>query len=118
MQRRPSKTTRGINAAERRWMQFVKGQSNCIACKAYGPVIGHHCAGSAAKIKVDLVTVVIGMWFVIPLCQRCDDLVTHGSRRRLTDKYGPQRELWARLIKTWTGEVPPEIITGIMESGL
>ena len=89
MQRRASKKTRTANAAERRFLAWTK-QQDCIACETEGPVIAHHCYGSTARRKVDGVSVIIGMWAVIPLCQRCDDLVTYGSRRALEAMFGPQ----------------------------
>lgn len=96
MQRPVSKKSRAINANEKRRLQWLKDRATCSACGREAPVINHHCEGSAAKAKLGLETILIGHAFVISLCQECDDLVTRGSRRALTDRYGLQSELWLR----------------------
>lgn len=117
MQRPVSKKSRGINASEKRRMQWLKERAICSACGTPGPVINHHCAGSSAKIKVDLVSVLIGHAFVISLCKDCDDLVTSGSRRALTDQYGPQSELWLRQEAGNPDPAPEDIRAGIAAWG-
>ena len=94
-------------------MQWLKDRAECSACGREGPVINHHCAGSSAKIKVNFETVLIGHAFVISLCQECDDLVTHGSRRALTDQYGPQSELWLRQEAENPEPAPDNVRAGI-----
>ena len=89
MQRKPTKNTRGPNADEKRFIKWTKEQ-DCICCAAPGPSIVHHCEGSTFKHN----KVLVGHWFVIPLCVNCDRIVTQGSRRKLTDQFGPQSTLW------------------------
>lgn len=103
MQRPVTEQSRGINANEKRRMAWLKDRGICSACKKCRPVIVHHCAGSSAKIKHELQTVMIGHAFVLGLCQECDDLVTHGSRRKFVEKYGPQSVLWL-----WQESINPD----------
>lgn len=90
MQRKPTKNTRGPSAAEKAHLRWVKERSICSGCGASSPVIGHHCEGATFRHNKTL----IGHWFILGLCQCCDDLVTHGSRRALREMYGPQSEMW------------------------
>lgn len=95
MQRAETRQSRGIRTNEKRRMEWLKERARCSGCGRSGPVINHHCVGSSAKIRVDLVPVMIGHAFVLGLCQRCDDLVTKGSKRRLVETLGAtQSELW------------------------
>lgn len=104
MQRAATRQSRGPNANEKRRMQWLKDRGLCSACGRPAPVINHHAAGSAAKIKVDLVPVMIGHAFVLGLCRKCDDLVTHGSKRRLVEATGKtQSELWL-----WQESINPD----------
>ena len=99
-------------------MKFVKEYWRCVACGMYGvPIIAHHCEGAAFKRKVDMVTVLLGPWFLLPLCQRCDDIVTHQSRRAFREKFGYQWFMWRNLIGEFPEKVPEEVFKGIVESG-
>lgn len=113
MQRRATAQSRGPNASERARMAWLKDRQICAACGSHGPVINHHAEGSCCKIKVGLVTVHIGHAFVLGLCQCCDDLVTHGSRRALTDVYGPQSQMWLKQERDNPSPAPEIIFEGI-----
>ena len=117
MQRKATPQSRAPNAAEKRWMSFVKGQSNCWACGQYGPVEGHHVVGSAGKEKVNLVTVLIGHWFVIALCPDCHSLA--GFSKLFRDLHGRQSRIWAERIGTYASknECPDEVYQGVMKNG-
>lgn len=91
MNRKPTKNTRGPNAAEKAYQKWIKEErQTCAACGAKGPVIGHHCEGATFKHNKTLV----GHWFFIGLCENCDNIVTHGSRKAFRDTFGPQSSLW------------------------
>lgn len=89
MQRRATKNTRGPNADEKKFQALTK-ESNCVVCNSPGPSIVHHCMGATYKHNKQL----IGHWFVLPLCQSCDDIVTHGSRRKFKNEFGLQGDFW------------------------
>lgn len=117
MRRPTTKQSRAANASEKRRMAWLKERALCSACGARGPVINHHAAGSAGKVKVNFETVLIGHAFVLSLCQTCDDLVTHGSRRRLTDTYGSQAGLWLAQERDNPEPAPMIVQVGIARSG-
>ena len=81
MQRKPTKNTRGPNAEEKRFAAYTK-ESDCIACGAEGPSIVDHVAGATYKHN----KVLIGHWFLIPLCVTCDTIKTQGSGKVLAAK--------------------------------
>jgi hypothetical protein len=89
MQRKATRQTRGPNAAEKRFHAYTK-ESDCICCGNPGPSIVHHCEGSCMKHN----KVLIGHWFVVPLCLTCDDVITQGSRKAFRDRFGAQSQLW------------------------
>lgn len=70
--------------------------------------------GATAKIKVDLITVLIGHAAVIGLCSCCDNIVTRGSRRKFTDAFGPQNALWSKQYRESPVQFPDEVVRGIM----
>ena len=115
MQRRATKQSRGANSDERKFMAWIKERGICAACGNRGHVVCHHLYGSAAKIKVDLITVLIGHSAVIGLCQCCDNIVTRGSRRKFVDEFGPQNALWALQYKDSPVKFPPAVVQGIMD---
>lgn len=119
MQRKTTAQSRGANALEKEHMSWLKEREKCSACGAAGDVICHHMYGSAAKKKVGFETVLIGHAAVLALCEWCDNIVTHGSRRAFTNTYGPQSKLWAEQEKEWDKSFPEEVQMGIMafESG-
>lgn len=89
MQRKPTKNTRGPNVHEKGFQAWCK-ESECCACHNPGPSIVHHCEGATFKHN----KVLVGHWFCIPLCQSCDDVVTHESRRAFREKFHTQSGLW------------------------
>jgi len=118
MQRRKTKTTRGPNSEEKAYHGWIKEiRQTCAACGNKGPVIGHHCEGATFKHNKTLV----GHWYFIGLCQSCDDIVTHGSRKAFRDAFGPQCLLWDNEIGEYlldTGSVPPqEVSDAILDWG-
>lgn len=92
MRRKATKQSRGPNAEERRFMAYTK-ECDCIVC-GNSPVIVDHCRGSTFKIKHELVSVLLGHWFVLPLCQTCDDAHTKHSVKVFEAKHGRQIDLW------------------------
>lgn len=117
MRRKATKQSRGPNTAERQHLAWVKDRGVCAACGNDGGVIAHHCAGSTCKVRVGFERVHIGHQFVIGLCQACDDLVTHGSHRALTDIYGPECEMWIRQAEHYPHEIPLVVFQGISQWG-
>jgi len=75
-------------------MAYTK-ECDCIACGNPGPSIVHHAEGATFKHN----KVLVGHWFVLPLCQACDDVITQGSRKAFREKFGPQSELWIKYIR-------------------
>lgn len=112
MRRKPTKNTRGPNNAEKKFMAWCK-QRPCIISGAWGVVV-HHCEGATFKHN----KVLIGHWFVIPLCLEWDDVVTHGSRKRLRELSGhPQSYYWKLAHDDYMRETglsaPQEVIDAI-----
>ena len=117
MQRRATKNTRMGNSEEKRFHAFTK-ESDCIVCGNPAPSIVHHCMGSTYKHNKQL----IGHWFVIPLCQMCDDVVTHGSRRKFKDEFDLQGDYWQKHHANYAFQninyiAPLEIIESIRDCG-
>lgn len=120
MQRRPTKNTRGANAEEKRFHKWIKEDCEiCAACckPNHRNLIVHHCEGSTFRHNKTLV----GHWFTIGLCPSCDDIITHGSKNKFRELYGPQSECWENLIFKYlvaTGnETPYRIMKSIMDWG-
>jgi len=113
MQRRASSNTRGPNAAERKHATWVKCGNTCAACRRYALLILHHAEGATFRHNKEL----IGHWFVLGLCQECDDIVTHGSRRAFREKFGPQSEIWLRQFERYPfkNECPTEVVAAIKD---
>lgn len=97
-------------------MTWLKDQP-CAVCVVSGPSIVHHAEGATFRHN----RVLVGHWFLLPLCRLCDDVVTQGSRLQFRAKYGPQSALWASVALRYehdTGEVvPSEIRTAILDWG-
>lgn len=111
MQRKASKNTRLANAAEKRFHAYTK-ESDCICCGNPGPSIVHHCEGATFKHN----KVLIGHWFVIPLCLECDDVITQGSRKAFRAQFGPQSSLWFKhvpLVMLQTTDLPKLVVNAI-----
>lgn len=113
MNRKPTRQSRGPNVAEKKHMSWAKERGICAACNAIAPVILHHCEGSTFKSRVGLERVLLGHWFVLGLCQNCDDIVTHGSRRAFREKFGDQCDLWLIQAESYPHEIPLNVIQGI-----
>ena len=115
MQRKPTRQSRGPNAAEKRFQDYQKNKGWCDAEGMEGPVILHHAEGATFKHN----KVLCGHWFVLALSQKADDVVTHGSRRKFREKYGPQSILWARAMEDYPNieECPPEVFKAIVDWG-
>lgn len=114
MMRRATKQSRGPNSDERKFCSWIKERGICAACEIESPVICHHMYGATAKIKVDLITVLIGHAAVIGLCPVCDGVVTRSSRRAFVDAFGPQNELWRKQYQESPVQFPDEVVRGIM----
>lgn len=90
MQRKPTRNTRGPNAAEKRHIAWLKDRMICAACNQHGPIIAHHAEGAAFRHN----KVLIGHLFILGLCQSCDNIVTRQSRKAFRDSFGSQSGLW------------------------
>lgn len=115
MNRKPTRQSRGPNAEERAHIAWVKDRGICAACDSHVPVIAHHCEGATFKVRVGLERVLVGHWFVIGLCQECDDIVTHGSRRVFRERFGDQCDLWLIQAESYPKEIPINVIQGIAQ---
>jgi hypothetical protein len=115
MQRKSTKKTRGANAAEKAYHGWCKEQ-RCVCCTAE-PVEAHHCDGATSKTKVDLVTVLIGHWFVIPLCGSCHWLY-HNNKSQFTAVNGKQHKLWRHVMNKYDGDCPSDVCSGIEGSNI
>lgn len=117
MRRKRSKKTRAANAAEKAFMGFCKEHA-CIACKQGFISEVHHCEGSTCKRKVNLVTVLIGHWFVIPLCVDCHWMY-HNHKLQFIDSFGTQEKLWLTVYSVYMDTegrpAPMDVIQGIVE---
>ena len=117
MQRKPTSNTRGRNAVEKRFQDYTK-YSDCIQCNREGPSIVDHVAGSTYRHN----KVLIGHWFVIPLCVECDTVKTQGSTRKFKQTFGvTMAQLWADHVTNWdvmTREnIPREVQLSILGCG-
>lgn len=110
MQRKKTNNTRAASADEKRFMAWVKDQP-CCEC-GDTPVIVEHCKGSTYRHN----RVLIGMWYLLPLCQSCDSVKTQGSWRVFTNKFGLMSLMWKRLIVDYDGQIPEEVIHSILDS--
>lgn len=113
MQRKPTKNTRGPNAEEKRFAAYTKG-SDCIACGAEGPSIVDHVAGATYKHN----KVLIGHWFLIPLCVTCDTIKTQGSGKALA-KHACMSlsSLWDYHAADYSTIPPHAVIKSILDCG-
>lgn len=114
MQRKPTKTTRGANAEEKRFMAWVKEQP-CCCCGMPGPSIVDHAMGATYKHN----KVLIGHWYLLPLCYLCDQVKTQGSRRGFREAFGPMADLWLGVADRYNlegHEIPNDIGLAIVDS--
>ncbi len=115
MNRKPTKNTRGPNAEEKRYRDWVKEDCHhCAACGVYAPLIFHHCMGSTYRHN----KVLIGHWFCIGLCNDCDSVVTRQSRRAFRKFFNLQSILWEKFISNYprVDKCPDEVRNAIMDS--
>ncbi len=117
MQRKPTKQSRGANAQERAHIAWIKERGICAACGSDSGVIAHHCEGATFKVTVGFERVQVGHWFVLGLCQCCDNIVTKQSRAAFRDAFGPQSELWLKQAENYPVEIPLNVIQGIAQYG-
>lgn len=108
MQRKATKNTRTANAAEKRYLLWVKEQP-CVICGNW-PVIADHCEGATYKHN----KVLIGMWFILPYCQIHDAVKTNGSKRAHLNEFGKtQAELWMEFHTGYNEEIPNDVVNAI-----
>lgn len=113
MQRKPTKNTRGPNAAEKAFLSWVKIQP-CCTCSQPGPSVADHCYGSAFRHNKTL----IGMWALLPYCPDCDRVKTQGSHRAHLAAFGKtQAELWMDLIERAPIQPPTDVIEAVQDWG-
>lgn len=117
MQRKATKNTRGANAEEKRFHAYTK-ECPCVVCGNPAPSIVHHAMGATYRHN----KVLIGHWFVLPLCQTCDDVITYGSRRKFREQFGLQSEYWqihhaSYLVQNINNGAPFEVIQSINTCG-
>lgn len=117
MQRPATKQSPSARTSEKSFIGWIKDRGICVACSSDGGVIAHHCVGSSAKTYVGIERVMIGHWFVIGLCQSCDNIVTRGSRREFENSFGSQSSLWLRQIEQYNKPIPENVIEGITNYG-
>ena len=108
MQRVATRQSRGANSAEKRFIGWVK-QEPCICCNAPAPSIADHAMGATFKKN----KVLIGHFWLLPLCQWCDNVKTHGSRRQFISQFGLMSDLWLKLIEKYEGVIPLDVIEAI-----
>ena len=115
MQRKSSKKTRAANSNEKAFCSWIK-QQPCCTCGQSAPSIADHVRGSAYKIKYNYVTVLVGHWYLIPLCSACDSVKTLGSHKVFYAHFGKtQRELWLKVVEDYNKEIPDEVICAIKQ---
>lgn len=109
MNRKPTKNTRGPNAAEKRFQGWIK-QCDCTWCSNPGPSIVDHVKGATYKHN----KVLIGHWFVLPNCQICDHQKTIEGK-----KLGDYTKAWIFEMNAYPKkhEVPEEVIQAITDWG-
>jgi len=112
MRRKPTKNTRGPNAAEKAYGRKVKERPCCV-CGCPGPSIVQHCFGPTFKHN----KVLIGHWFIIPLCPICDTYDTLGSHKAFREKFKPQSELWLEQVEKYGDTPPDDVVAAITDWG-
>jgi hypothetical protein len=115
MQRKATRQSRAANIQERDHISWIKERGICAACGNYGGVIAHHCEGSTFKVRVGFERVQVGNWFVIGLCNYCDDIVTRQSRAAFRKIFGAQSELWLKQAEQYPKEIPLNVMQGIAQ---
>lgn len=110
MQRKPTKQSRGPNAAEKRFQTYIK-HCSCTWCNNPGPSIVDHVKGATFKHN----KVLIGHWFVLPSCVYCDKRKTIGG-----EKLGDYARMWELEFINYPlwHEVPDEVFRAIKHWGM
>lgn len=114
MQRPSNKQSRGANKAELRFLAWCKDQPSIVSGK-FGVEV-HHCVGSSAKTYVGAERVHIGHWFCIPLTPE-EHHMYHNRKKEFEALYGYQSDLWLKLTRQYSEEVPLNVIKGIVNYG-
>lgn len=104
MQRKITEQSRGANAAERRFIRWVKQQRCCI-CQAHPRHTEvDHLYGSTYKHNKTQ----IGHWLVIPLCVICHRIKTYEGRAGFLRLCGCNPlDRWQVMINKY-GKLPPK----------
>jgi hypothetical protein len=114
MNRKATRQSPGIDAAAKRHLTWIKSRGICCACGNTGGVIGHHFAGSSAKVHVGLQRVHIGNWAINGLCEPCDNLATRRGRVIFREMFGNECDLWLKQAEHYPEEIPLLIIQGVI----
>lgn len=116
MQRKATKNTRAANAAEKRFMAFVK-LCDCVSCGMDGPSIVDHMYGATFKHN----KVLIGMWALLPYCYLCDEIKTKLGRKAHNRVFGQtQAALYLAFLENTVPAhlMPPEeVVATIIDWG-
>lgn len=121
MQRKPTKNTRGPNAAEKAFQAWLKDQPCCVT-GAHGSTEVHHMYGASFKHK----KVLIGHWACIPLCydyHRGDSGYHTLGQKVWRDACGDQAALWDLMVRAYEHNfleeavVPDDVYNAIMDWG-
>ena len=111
MMRKSTATTRGPNAAEKRFQGWLKEQG-CSWCPQEGPCIVDHAKGATFKHN----KVLVGHWFCLPVCMECDTEKTICGKLQ-----GNQAEKWLEIIENYLIEskrcAPLEVESAIQSWG-
>lgn len=104
------KSTRAQNADEKRFMLWCV-EHDCIECGNYGVIIDHGEGSAFIHNKV-----LIGHWYILPLCPDCDSVKTQGSHNAYRERFGrTQAEAWQELILDYPGAIPREVQLSIID---
>ena len=113
MRRKPTKTTRGPNANERRLRKWVKDQPCCI-CNDPGPSIVDHMYGSTFKHM----KILIGHAALLPYCHDGDMAKTiHGRAEHDRRFRRRQADIWGEFIENSPIQPPEEFRAAILDWG-
>jgi len=115
MMRPDTRQSRGRDSAEKRYHHWIKDRGVCACCGNDFGVYLHHMYGSAFKFK----KLMLGHLAVLGLCQMCDDVVTRGSRKAFTDRFGPQCVIWLKQLSEYPlrAEIRCDEVEAIMGYG-
>lgn len=112
MRRKRTPNTRTANAAEKKFLAWVKEQ-DCAVCGMPGPSIADHVWGATFKHMKTL----IGMWALLPLCPECDEVKTKGSLRGFVSKFGALGPMILNVISESPFTAPDDVLSAIEDWG-